>query len=113
MKNTELYPLLEPYNTGTLSVSPLHTLYYEEAGNPQGTPIVILHGGPGGASNPDKCQMFDPTHYRIIQFDQRGCGQSTPFCELADNTTHHLVEDIEKLRKHLGISAWHVVGSSW
>jgi proline iminopeptidase len=107
------YPPIAPYNQGHLPVSPLHTLYYEESGNPQGQPVVFLHGGPGGGSMPLYRQMFDPLRYRIVIFDQRGCGQSTPHAELQDNTTGHLVSDIEILRQHLGIDRWFVFGGSW
>ncbi len=108
-----LYPEIEPYDTGMLKVSDLHTLYYEQSGNPDGKPAVFLHGGPGGGVN-DKCRrFFDPEAYRIILFEQRGCGRSTPHAELADNTTWHLVADIETLRQHLGIDTWQVFGGSW
>lgn len=109
----ELYPPLEPYNEGTLPVSSLHTIYYEESGNPQGKPVVFLHGGPGGGSDPIYRQYFDPKRWRIIIFDQRGCGKSTPYAELKENTTGDLVEDCEKLRAHLGIKTWTVFGGSW
>lgn len=109
----QLYPPIEPYQQGELSVSSLHTLYYEEAGNPKGKPVVFLHGGPGGGSIPIYRQFFDPTQWRIVLFDQRGCGRSTPHAELAENTTWELVADIEKLRSHLSISNWTVFGGSW
>lgn len=108
-----LYPEIEPYASGTLAVSPLHTLYYEQAGNPQGKPVVCLHGGPGAGFSPKMRRFFDPEKYRIILFDQRGCGRSTPHAELTDNTTWHLVADIEALRTHLGIERWQVFGGSW
>lgn len=108
-----LYPPIEPYRQSTLSVSPLHTLYYEEAGNPTGQPVVFLHGGPGGGIVPSYRQFFDPQKWRVILFDQRGCGQSTPHAELQGNTTWDLVEDIEKLRSHLAIPQWTVFGGSW
>jgi len=108
-----LYPPIDPFTTGTLNVSPLHTLYYEEAGNPAGKPVVFLHGGPGGGVTADYRRYFDPDKWRIVLFDQRGCGRSTPFAELTENTTWALVEDIEKLRKHLGIPQWAVFGGSW
>lgn len=104
---------LKPYATGRLKVSSLHEIYYEEAGSPHGQPAVILHGGPGGGISPFLRQMHDPGHYRIIVFDQRGCGQSTPHAELAENTTWDLVADMEKLRQHLRIGRWQVVGGSW
>lgn len=109
----DLYPPLEPYRSGTLAVSNLHTLYFEESGNPQGKPVVFLHGGPGGGTLPIYRQYFDPQRWRIILFDQRGCGRSTPHAELRDNTTWDLVSDIETLRSHLGIDRWTVFGGSW
>ena len=109
----ELYPPIQPYRTGTLQVSHLHTLYFEESGNPQGKPVVFLHGGPGGGSIAVYRQYFDPAQWRIVIFDQRGCGRSTPYAELRQNTTWDLVEDIEKLRSHLGIEQWVVFGGSW
>ena len=108
-----LYPEIEPFNRGTLAVSALHTLYYEESGNPKGKPVVFLHGGPGGGANTKCRRFFDPAIYRIVLFDQRGCGKSTPHAELTDNTTWHLVADIEQLREHLKIDRWQVVGGSW
>ena len=107
------YPELQPFNQGRLRVSPLHEIYYEECGNPAGKPALVLHGGPGGGISPFLRQMHDPGAYRIILFDQRGCGQSTPHAELRDNTTWDLVSDIETLRRHLGIEGWQVVGGSW
>ncbi|KPQ37540.1 MAG: prolyl aminopeptidase [Phormidesmis priestleyi Ana] len=109
----QLYPPVDPYFQGMLPVSSLHTLYYEEVGNPEGKPVVFLHGGPGGGIIPLYRQFFDPAQWRIILFDQRGCGQSTPYAELTDNTTWDLVEDIEKLRQHLSIQQWTVFGGSW
>ena len=100
---TELYPEIEIYKEHMIPVSPLHTIYVEESGNPLGHPVVVLHGGPGGASSPVNRQFFDPEFYRIIQFDQRGCGKSTPFASLEENTTHDLVADMEKIRTALGI----------
>ena len=108
-----LYPEIEPFNSGTLAVSPLHTLYYEESGNPNGKPVVFLHGGPGGGTNPKCRRFFDPAIYRIVLFDQRGCGKSTPHAELTDNTTWDLVADIERIRMHLSIDRWQVFGGSW
>lgn len=108
-----LYPEIEPYDTGHLVVSDRHTLYYEQCGNPQGRPVVFLHGGPGGGAGPTSRRFFDPAHYRIVLFDQRGCGKSTPHADLVDNTTWHLVADIERLRETLGIDAWQVFGGSW
>jgi proline iminopeptidase len=107
------YPQLQPFNRGRLRVSPLHEIYFEECGNPQGKPAVVLHGGPGGGISPFLRQMHDPQAYRIVLFDQRGCGQSTPHACLEENTTWDLVSDIERLRCHLGIARWQVVGGSW
>jgi len=109
----ELYPPIEPYDSGRLQVSPIHTLYYEQCGNPEGQPVVFLHGGPGGGLIPDYRRYFDPAAYRIVLLDQRGSGQSTPHAELEGNTTWDLVEDIEKLRGHLSVDVWHVFGGSW
>ncbi|WP_049622028.1 prolyl aminopeptidase [Frateuria defendens] len=109
----ELYPPIEPYGRGFLAVSPLHTLYYEQSGNPHGKPVVFLHGGPGGGTNPRCRQFFDPAVYRIVLFDQRGCGLSKPHAELRENTTWDLVADIERLRGHLGLDRWQVFGGSW
>ena len=108
-----LYPAIEPYRSGYLQVSELHRVYFEESGNPAGKPAVFLHGGPGAGCSPKARQFFDPAHYRIVLFDQRGCGRSTPHAELADNTTWHLVADMERLREHLGIERWLVFGGSW
>lgn len=108
-----LYPELEPYRTGRLRVSPKHDLYWEESGNPDGKPAVFVHGGPGGGTDPRQRRFFDPAAYRIVLFDQRGCGKSTPHAELEDNTTGHLVSDMEALRAHLGIERWLVFGGSW
>lgn len=113
MTRKKLYPLLEPFERGRLRVSPLHELYYEVSGNPAGQPVVVCHGGPGGGSSPAMRRYFDPARYRIVLFDQRGCGRSTPHAELRDNTTWHLVEDMERLRTHLGIERWQVFGGSW
>jgi proline iminopeptidase len=108
-----LYPPIEPFDQGMLSVSPVHSLYYEQSGIPTGKPVVFLHGGPGGGSLPDYRRYFDPASYRIVLFDQRGAGKSTPHANLEENTTWHLVEDIEKIREHLGIDRWQVFGGSW
>jgi proline iminopeptidase len=113
MSLRELYPALAPYHADTLQVSNLHQIYFEQAGNPQGQPVVFLHGGPGGGINSIYRQYFDPHQWRIILFDQRGCGLSTPHAELRENTTWELVSDIEKLRTHLGIDQWVVFGGSW
>ncbi|MDY6902292.1 MAG: prolyl aminopeptidase [Cyanobacteriota bacterium] len=109
----ELYPPREAYQEGKLKVSDLHTIYFEESGNPQGKPIVVLHGGPGGGCPSYYRQYFNPEKWRLIMFDQRGCGKSTPHAELRENTTWDLVSDIEKLREHLGINNWVVFGGSW
>ena len=108
-----MYDPIEPFDTGMLPVSPLHTLYYEQCGNPQGNPVVFLHGGPGGGLSPDYRRFFDPAAYRIVLFDQRGSGMSTPYAELEEDTTWDLVADIERLREHLGIDRWVVFGGSW
>lgn len=108
-----LYPEIEPYDHGMLPVSSLHTLYYEQCGNPNGKPVVFLHGGPGAGCNVKCRRFFNPQTYRIILFDQRGCGRSTPHAELRDNTTWDLVADIERLREHLRIEHWQVFGGSW
>jgi proline iminopeptidase len=108
-----LYPRVDPYRSGTLPVSPLHTLYHEEVGTPQGRPAVFLHGGPGGGIEEDYRRYFDPARWRLVLFDQRGCGRSTPHAELRENTTWDLVADIERLREALGIDKWVVFGGSW
>lgn len=112
-KQHEFFPPIEAYNKGFLQVSEIHNLYYEESGNPQGKPVLFLHGGPGGGVNPDHRRFFDPAVYRIILFDQRGSGQSTPCAELRENTTWDLVRDIEKIRNLLKIDKWVVFGGSW
>jgi len=109
----DYYPEIEPYETGRLKVSEIHELYYEQVGNPHGRPVVFLHGGPGGGIHPDHRRFFDPNHYRIILFDQRGSGKSTPIAELRENDTWNLVKDIETLREKLGIDQWVVFGGSW
>lgn len=108
-----LYDPIEPYQHGMLKVSDIHELYYEQCGNPDGQPVVFLHGGPGGGLTPDYRRFFDPEAYRIVLFDQRGSGKSTPHANLEENTTWHLVSDIERLREHLGIEQWMVFGGSW
>ena len=108
-----LFPRIDPSRAGRLPVSDLHEIYWEEAGNPNGLPVVALHGGPGGGSSPDMRRFFDPARYRIIMFDQRGCGRSSPFSELKDNTTWDLVSDMEALRIYLGIEKWLIFGGSW
>lgn len=109
----ELFPPIEPFNTFSLPVSDLHTIYVEQVGNEHGQPVVFLHGGPGGGLEPFYRQYFDPEKYHIILFDQRGCGKSTPFAELRENTTWDLVADIEKIREKLNINKWIVFGGSW
>jgi proline iminopeptidase len=108
-----LYPPLEPYRSGRLAVDDIHTLYWEECGNPHGVPVLFLHGGPGAGLSTTHRQFFDPAHYRIVLFDQRGAGQSTPLGEIRENTTSHLVADIERLRVLLGIERWLLFGGSW
>ena len=109
----QLFPAIEPYHHEFLKVSPLHEIYFEEAGNKEGVPILFCHGGPGGGLVPKYRQFFDPKYYRIILFDQRGAGQSKPHAALEENTTWDLVRDIEMIRKHLGIRHWLVFGGSW
>ena len=108
-----LYPDLEPYDTGMLAVDARHALYYEQCGNPQGKPVVLLHGGPGAGCSAKMRRFHDPAKYRIVLFDQRGSGRSTPHADLVDNTTWDLVADIERLRAMLGIERWQVFGGSW
>ena len=108
-----LYPEIAPYQTGTLSVDGRHTLYWEQCGNPAGKPVVLLHGGPGAGCNAKMRRFHDPAKYRIVLFDQRGAGRSTPHADLVDNTTWNLVADIEQLRELLGIERWQVFGGSW
>ncbi len=108
-----LYPPIEPYRRGRLNVGDGHEVYYEECGNRDGHPVLMVHGGPGGGSNPTMRRFHDPSRYRIVLLDQRGCGRSIPNACLEANTTWHLVEDMERLRRHLGIGAWQLVGGSW
>ncbi len=108
-----VFPEIEPYNTFRLKVSDIHELYIEECGNPKGQPVVFLHGGPGAGISAKHRRYFDPKHYRIVLFDQRGAGKSTPHAELKQNTTWDLVADIERVREHLEISKWLVFGGSW
>ena len=117
-RRPEPYPPIEPYETGMLDVGDGQSIYWEASGNPEGKPAIALHGGPGSGSTPGRRRRFDPDRYRIVQLDQRGCGRSTPHAgvwstELATNTTHHLIADIERLRAHLGIDRWLVWGGSW
>ncbi len=109
----DLYPEISPYNHFKLEVTKKHTIYIEEVGNPSGTPVIFLHGGPGGGCGTDYRRYFNPNKWRIILFDQRGCGRSTPFAELEDNTTWDLVNDIEKIRNYLNVSKWYIFGGSW
>jgi len=108
-----LYPAITPFREGRLRVDETHEIYFEESGNPEGKPAVFVHGGPGGATEPKHRRFWDPARYRIVLFDQRGCGRSTPNASLERNTTWHLVADMEALRAHLGISRWQVFGGSW
>lgn len=107
------YPTIEPYETGMLAVGDGHEIYYERSGKKGGKPAVFLHGGPGGGTSPEHRRLFDPDVYDILLFDQRGCGRSTPHAELEANTTWHLVADIERLRKLIGVQQWLVLGGSW
>ena len=109
----DLYPPIEPYARSRLDVGDGHEVYFEESGNRHGQPVLIVHGGPGGGSNPTMRRLHDPSRYRIILMDQRGCGRSTPHASLDANTTWHLVEDMERLRRRLGLSSWQLVGGSW
>jgi proline iminopeptidase len=108
-----LYPPITPYASGMLETAGVHRIYWETSGNPAGIPVVFVHGGPGSGTSPRQRQFFDPVRYRIVLFDQRGCGRSTPHGELADNTTPHLIADMEALRAALGIESWLVFGGSW
>ena len=109
----DLYPELEPFDHGHLAVDGHHEVYYEQCGNPDGKPVVFVHGGPGGGAGAAYRRFFDPSAYRIVLFDQRGCGRSKPYASLQDNTTWHLVDDIERIREHLSIERWQVFGGSW
>jgi proline iminopeptidase len=109
----QLFPEIEPYRTGWLKVSNTHGIYFEECGSPDGKPALMVHGGPGGGCNPSMRRYHDPARYRIILFDQRGCGRSSPHASLADNTTWDLVADMERLREHLGVETWQLCGGSW
>ncbi len=109
----QLYPALEPYETGMLELDGTHRMYWEQSGNPDGVPAVFLHGGPGAGATPAHRRFFDPDYYRIVVYDQRGSGRSQPLGELANNTTSHLIEDIERLRNHLGVEKWLTFGGSW
>jgi proline iminopeptidase len=113
MNRQDLFPPIEPFTTGMLTLDGHHTMYWEQSGNPHGVPIVFLHGGPGAGATPTHRRFFDPHHYRIIVFDQRGAGRSLPLGSLRDNTLGHLIADLETLRSHLGIERWAVFGGSW
>ncbi len=112
-KEVEIWPAVQPYDTGYLPVSELHTIYYEQCGNPKGEPVFMVHGGPGGGTNPTMRRFFNPKKFRIILFDQRGAGKSKPFAEINENRSDLLVEDMEKLRKHLGLGKVFLFGGSW
>ncbi len=113
MPREDLYPPIEPYDVGRLELDGLHRMYWEQSGNPQGVPVVFLHGGPGAGATSVHRRFFDPAHYRIVVFDQRGAGRSEPGGEVTDNTTIHLIADMERLRAHLGIDRWILFGGSW
>lgn len=113
MTRETLYPALEPYETGVLEVSGGHSLYYEQSGNPTGKPVIAVHGGPGGGSQPAMRRFFNSDKYRVILFDQRGCGKSVPHASLEQNTTWDLISDMELLRQKLDIERWQVFGGSW
>ena len=108
-----MYPIFEPYDSGHFPVSDIHQLYYEQVGNPRGKPVLFLHGGPGGGIFPAARRFFDPLFYRVVSFDQRGAGQSLPYASVEENTTQDLINDIEELRKDLGIESWVIFGGSW
>ena len=109
----DLFPEIEPFDSGMLALDGRHRMYWEQSGNPEGVPVVFLHGGPGAGASPAHRRFFDPRFYRIIVFDQRGCGRSKPFAEIRDNTTPHLIADMERLRRHLGVERWLLFGGSW
>ena len=113
MPRDPLFPPIEPYDSGTLSVEPPHRLYWEQCGNPTGVPVIFLHGGPGAGAAAVHRRFFDPTHFRVVVLDQRGAGRSRPLGEIANNATDRLIGDLETLRRHLGIARWHVFGGSW
>lgn len=109
----KLWPPLKPYKTDYLNVSKIHDIFYQLGGNPEGKPVMVIHGGPGGGCSPDMFRFFNPDKFHIILHDQRGAGQSKPYAEIRENTTQHLVEDIEKLRTHLGLGKVLLFGGSW
>ncbi len=111
--NTKLFPPIKAYETGMLRVSDIHRISYSLYGNPNGKPVLFVHGGPGGGTDPAMARYFDPKVYKVVLVDQRGCGDSTPFADLRDNTTYDSVRDFEKLRVKLGIKKWQVFGGSW
>ncbi|WP_448190407.1 prolyl aminopeptidase [Azospirillum sp. sgz301742] len=113
MPRSELFPPIDPFAFGMLPVDDLHTIYWEQCGNPRGVPVVFLHGGPGAGASPTHRRFFDPHHYRIIIFDQRGAGRSTPLGEVRRNDTDLLIGDLEALRRHLAVERWHLFGGSW
>ena len=112
-ENNDLYPSIQPYLTDTLNVGEGHCLYWEQSGNPNGIPVLFLHGGPGAGCSPNDRRFFDPKYYRIVLFDQRGSGRSTPYASVKNNTTQLLIRDIETLRVHLKINSWLIFGGSW
>ena len=112
-QRTEIYPHLEPFVSGRLALDPVHEMYWEVSGNPQGVPVLFLHGGPGAGASPSHRRFFDPECYRIVIFDQRGSSRSTPLGETRDNTTQHLIADIERLREYLQVEKWIIFGGSW
>lgn len=109
----DLFPRIEPFEQGELDLDATHSMYWEQSGNPDGAPVVFLHGGPGAGAGPAHRRFFDPRHYRIIVYDQRGAGRSRPYADVGDNTTQHLIADLERLRRHLGVERWLVFGGSW
>ena len=109
----ELFPQIKPFSTNILSTKDGHRIYYEQCGNPSGVPVIVFHGGPGAGCNPNMRRYFDPNYYRIILFDQRGCGKSKPHASIINNTTWHLVDDIESIRKNLKIKKFFIFGGSW
>lgn len=113
MSRANLYPATEPLRSGMLPLDDTHQMYWEECGNRDGVPVIFLHGGPGAGSSPAHRRYFDPRHYRIILFDQRGSGRSRPLAAIANNTTPNLIDDMETLRRHLGIDRWMLFGGSW